>query len=252
MIDLIDKLKLLVLAGWSIQLGEKFDSIISTLSEDALTVPKFLFRYAKPQPGLSLLQIEDIKGLPISAYSAIVTSCLVQGYNLKGIRLSNLDLTSDIILVLQFLINSKNNRIVEITINHNDLKDEGAFTLLGLSRLESINTVRIIKLDDCRISSQGSIYLSGFLREAPFLQNNMKLQMLSLEDNNIGKSGFDTIFFSLRTNTTLKYLNLSKNKASDIDLGIVFDTFRLNKTLQVLHLNGNRYMFDSFFNLQKS
>lgn len=186
------------------------------------------------------MEIDDIPGLPMAAYSAIITSVLVNQNNVKGIRLNNLDLSPDIIPVIQFLVNSKEKRIIEVTITNNDLKDEGAYNLLQSSKKESLHYIKIIRLENCNLSSQGGVYISGFLKEASYIQSFMKLQYLSLKQNNIGNTGFETLFFALRGNTSLQYLDLSYNKVSDIGLHVVFDALKYNTALQILYVNGNR------------
>ena len=233
-------MRTLISLGWSPNRALTFFRTLSSLSEEVPMLPQFLFEYGKPQPDLDILEIESVQGLPIAAYSAIVTSLLVHKNNVKGVRLNNLDLTQEIIPVLQFLMNSKEKRIIEITLNSTRIKDEGAYRLLQFSRINSTYSIQIMRLEECDISSQGGIYISALLKEVDYVHTSMRLSVLSLRGNNIGKIGAETIIFALRTNTSLKYLDLSDNRVYNLALNIVFDMLKVNKTLQLLYLHDNR------------
>jgi len=228
--------------GWSLEMVEEFVERISNLSEQAIALPKLLFDYGRAQPNLEILEVKGLQGLPLAAYSAIITSVLVHKNNIRGVRLNDLDLMPDSIPILQFLINNKDKKIMEVSLMNNHLKDEGSYRLLQFSKLDASFALKIIRLDRCGITSQGGIYISSLLKEAAYLQgSSLKLQILTLSGNSIGNSAVQTLLFALRTNTSLQYLDLSNNKVRDLPLTVVFDTLKQNKTLQILYLHENRF-----------
>ncbi len=212
------------------------------LSKEALQVPKLIFNIAKPDANLETLELENTKGLPLSAISAITACLIANNKKLKRIRLKNMGLTTESTTVLQLIIASPENQLIELDFSQNVIKDEGVVNVLKAFKSNPNDNIQIIKLEYCYMASQGAVTFSTYLRETNFTSSLVPVQVLSLRGNYIGNVGLETLCFSLKTNTHLRYLDLSSNNISGGMGGMsaLADVLKTNKTLKVLYLQGNK------------
>ena len=144
--------------------------------------------------------------------------------------------------VLQLLIASPENRLVELDFSHNPIKDEGVVNILKAFKSNPNDNIQVIKLENCFMGSQGAVTFSAYLRQTNFTNSLVPVQVLSLRRNFIGNVGLETLCFTLKTNSHLRYLDLSNNNISGGTGAMIAlaDVLKNNKTLKVLYLQGNK------------
>jgi len=98
-----------------------------------------------------------------------------------------------------------------------------------------------MKAGGTSLSVQGGIRVLSFIRETKFTYSYINLKVLSLENNQIGNMGLETIASSLVKNRTLTYLDLSFNTIQDGGLTSLCYLLKGNSVLKVLYLHGNKY-----------
>lgn len=229
--------------GWTREATEKFIKAIVQLAKEAMLVPKYVFQLVRPDAEIENLELDGIKGLPLSAISGIVGSLIANDKRLKKLKLRNMGLNTDSTFLLQLLVANPVNELIELDFSKNPIKDEGVVNVLKAFKANPKDNVQIIRFDECWMGSQGASSFSSYLRQTNFSTSLIPIQVLTLAGNQIGNVGFETLCFTLKSNTTLKYLDLSNNSivGKTTTTAALISMLLTNKTLKVLYLIGNKY-----------
>lgn len=94
-----------------------------------------------------------------------------------------------------------------LNLNNNDLGDEGVGHLLSALKKCEANDIRILRLNFNSLTSIFSVKLLSILQRKRGRLPPVKLQVLTLKGNLIGKMGMENISSALKNNNTLKYLD---------------------------------------------
>lgn len=112
--------------------------------------------------------------------------------------------------------------------NENDKMAQLAMSLVGNTQ------VKILRLNDCAITSKGAHLLAYAIRM------NRSLDHVWLDYNKIGSSGADAIASALETNQTLLTLSMSNNTIGNNGGKALLRALRQNQSITDVFVEGNR------------
>ena len=106
-------------------------------------------------------------------------------------------------------------QVYHLNLNENKFEDIGFQHVLEAIKNSPSNDIRVIRCNSNNLTSISSIRLAHLLKRSKGRLPIIKLQILTLRDNNLGDMGIETISTFLRKNNTIKYLDLAFNNLGD-------------------------------------
>ena len=133
----------------------------------------------------------------------------------------------------------KVSKLNELDLSENLIGNEGIEILGNCINSPSLNTLRTLNLNQCKIDFVGAY---NFFYN---LKNNKKLEVLNLSKNNLSSDKFGELRTYLNI-INLKELKLNKCKIGNLGAAALADGLCNNNSLKVLEINDNKIDDDGF------
>lgn len=160
--------------------------------------------------------------------------------HIKKLSFQSCNLNKDSGLCFKFLFKEQID-IYHLNLNDNNLLDEGLQHILDALKKCPQNDVRVIRCNNNKLTSLCTVRLAHILKRKKGRLPPIKLQLLTMRDNQIGNMGVENISSFLKTNNTIKYLDLSFCSLHDKSLEILSESLKYNKCIRYLNLLGNEF-----------
>lgn len=160
----------------------------------------------------------------------VLTSIIPNLVNLKSLSLLKNDFSSSGASIFFKILSTSKCRLEHLNMSHNLIELEGSISLAAL--LKGNSTIKELLLNNCRIGSEGAIFISRALSK------NYTLCSLYLASNIIGLGAL-SIAEVLKTSNTLKILSLNGNKLTSVVAASLSESLNSNSSLESLYVLEN-------------
>lgn len=132
-------------------------------------------------------------------------------------------------------------QVYHLNFNDNQLCDQGFESILEAIKNSASNNIRVIRANSNQLTSLCTIRLAHILKRKKGRLPPIKIQILTLRNNNLGNLGVETISTFLKQNNTIKYLDLAFNNLENNALQAISDALKVNDCIRYLNLLGSNF-----------
>ena len=141
--------------------------------------------------------------------------------HIRKLNFQNTQLDSQSGMLFKTLYTEPDLEIYYINLNKTSIGDKGLEFVLDAIKKAPNNDVRVMRCNSCNLTSLSTVKLEHVLKRKKGALPKIKLQVLTLRNNQLGNMGIENISVFLRLNNTIKYLDLSFTGIDDAGLEII-------------------------------